>query len=177
MAAASPGTFIEVLARSLERAARYNPSDVVRPAAILWSDDDSQWADIIPQLRRLLPQLLTFGEYRPEQRTGPAIWLRTVMDGAYREIEMPEGAVPILYLPNVCPQELRSVQECPDALKPLVELQYRGVCWTQKNGKDWTVEAFLLSGEGGLGLDVARDGATDPSIRARRSDRVGYDIR
>ena len=42
----------------------------------------------------------------------------------------------------------------------LVELQYRGVCWTQKNGKDWTVEAFLVSEEGGLGLDVARDATT-----------------
>ena len=31
----------------------------------------------------------------------------------------------------------------PDPLKPLVELQYRGVCWTQRNGRDWAVEAFL----------------------------------
>ncbi len=67
---------------------------------------------------------------------------------------------PIVYLPGVSRQELRAVQECPDSLKPLVELQYRGACWTQKNGKDWTVEAFLVSEEGGLGLDVARDATT-----------------
>ena len=35
-----------------------------------------------------------------------------------------------------------------------------GVFWTQKNGKDWTVEAFLVSEEGGLGLDVAHDAST-----------------
>ncbi len=153
-------TVIEALVRSLERAARYNPSDVVHPYAILWTDHDSQWRPIIPQLRRLLPQLLTFGEYQPEQRIGPAIWLRSVVDRALPDVEMPEGIPPIVYLPDVSRQELRAVQECPDSLKPLVELQYRGVCWTQKNGKDWTVEAFLVAEEGGLGLDVARDAAT-----------------
>ena len=71
-----------------------------------------------------------------------------------------KGAVPILYLPNVSRQLLRSPEECPDELKPLVELQYRGAIWTQLNGKDWTVEAFLVSESGGLGLDVARDHAT-----------------
>jgi hypothetical protein len=48
-------------------------------------------------------------------------------------------------MPHVSRQTLRAVEECPDALKPLVELQYRGVVWTQKNGKDWTLEAFLVS--------------------------------
>jgi len=47
----------------------------------------------------------------------------------------------------------------------LVELQYRGVVWTQRNGRDWTIEAFLVS-EDGLGLDVARDDATKRSIMA-----------
>lgn len=156
----SGNTVIEALVRSLEAAARFNPNDVVRPHAVLWTDHDAQWQPIMPQLRRLLPQLLTFGDYDPEQRTGPAIWLRCVVDRALPEIQIPEGSTPIVYLPGVSRQELRAVQECPDRLKPLVELQYRGVCWTQKNGKDWTVEAFLVSEEGGLGLDVARDGAT-----------------
>ena len=56
------------------------------------------------------------------------------------------------------------MQEIPDSLKPLVELQYRGVCWTQKNGRDWTVEAFLVSDDGGLGLDVAHDGVTRQAL-------------
>lgn len=153
-------TVVEALVHSLESTAKFNPSDVVHPYAILWTDHDSQWQLLIPQLRRLLPQLLTFGEYQPEQRVGPAIWLRSVVDRGLPEIELPEGATPIVYLAGVSRQELRAVQECPDSLKPLVELQYRGVCWTQKNGKDWTVEAFLVSEEGGLGLDVARDATT-----------------
>ncbi|MDE0509862.1 MAG: BREX-1 system phosphatase PglZ type B, partial [Gammaproteobacteria bacterium] len=119
-----------------------------------------QWLPVIPQLRRLLPQLLTFGEYQPDQRTGPTVWLRSIVDGSLPSIDLPQEATPIIYLPNVSRQELRAVQECPDRLKPLVELQYRGTCWTQKNGKDWTIEAFLVSEEGGLGLDVARDSAT-----------------
>ena len=154
------GTVIEALVRSLVAAARFNPNDVVRPCAVLWTDHDAQWQPIIVQLRRLLPQLLTFGDYQPELRTGPAIWLRSVVDWALPEVEIPDSTTPIVYLPGISRQELRAVQECPDSLKPLVELQYRGVCWTQKNGKDWTVEAFLVSEESGLGLDVARDATT-----------------
>ena len=151
---------IEALVGSLEAAAKYNPNDVVHPYAVLWTDHDAQWQPIIPQLRRLLPQLLTFGEYQPDQRIGPAIWLRSVVDRGLPEMELQDGVTPIVYLPGVSRQELRAVQECPESLRPLVELQYRGACWTQKSGKDWTVEAFLVSEEGGLGLDVARDATT-----------------
>ena len=153
-------TVVESLINSLESAAKFNPNDVVNPCAILWTDHDSQWQPIMPQLRRLLPQLLTYGKYQPDQRIGPAIWLRSVLDLALPEVELPEGTIPIIYLPDVSRQELRAVQECSEDLKPLVELQYRGICWTQKNGKDWTVEAFLVADEGGLGLDVARNAAT-----------------
>ncbi len=157
-------TVIESLMASLEAAAKYNPNDVVHPYAVLWTDHDLQWQPIIPQLRRLMPHLLMFGEYEPEHRTGPAIWLRCVVDRALEHPKIPDGTTPIIYLPGVSRQELRAVQECPDGLKPLVELQYRGVCWTQRNGKDWTVEAFLVSDDGGLGLDVARDAVTRRSM-------------
>ena len=153
-------TVIEALVQSLEAAAKFNSNDVVQPCAVLWTDHDTQWQPLIPPLRRLLPQLLTFGDYEPDHRIGPAIWLRSVVDRALSDVELPEGTTPIVYLPGVSRQELRAVQECRDRLKPLVELQYRGVCWTQKNGKDWTVGAFLVSGEGGLGLDVAHDAGT-----------------
>ena len=153
-------TVIEALVQSLETAAKFNSNDVVKPCAVLWADRDAQWRPLIPQLRRLLPQLLTLGDYEPEHRIGPAIWLRSAVDRALLDVGLPEGATPIVYLLGVSRQELRAVQECSDRLKPLVELQYRGVCWTQKNGKDWTVEAFLVSEEGGLGLDVAHDANT-----------------
>ena len=151
-------TVIKAMVHSLEIADSCNTNDVEAPCAVLWTDQDFQWQAIVPLLRKLLPQLLTYGEYQPEQRIGPAIWLRSVVDNALSVL--PAEATPILYLPGVGRQQLRAVQECPDSLKPLVELQYRGICWTQKNGKDWTVEAFLVADEGGLGLDLARDTTT-----------------
>ena len=155
----SEDTVADRLRASIEAAAVYNPNDAARPAAILWTDNTRCWQAVIPQLRGLMPHLLTLGDYEPEANTGPAIWLRCVVDGVVN-IPAVGDAVPVLYLPGVGRQELSAAQTCPSHLKPLVELQYRGVCWTQKNGKDWTVEAFLASKDGGLGLDVARDAAT-----------------
>ena len=77
---------------------------------------------------------------------------------------IPDDVTPTIYLPAVSRQVLGAADTCPDHLKPLVELQYRGVCWTQKSGRDWTVEAFLVSNDGGLGLDVARDADTRRSM-------------
>ena len=39
-----------------------------------------------PNFAVLLPQLLTFGDYQPEQRIGPVIWLRSVVDRGLPEI-------------------------------------------------------------------------------------------
>jgi len=150
-------TVLEAVREALTLAAGFNSGDVVAPAAILWTDADGEWLPIVEKLRPLMPELLTLGEFAPEGKTGPAIWLRCVVDGASCGAGIPEGTVPVLYLPRVSRQVLRSPEECPDALKPLVELQYRGVVWTQVNGRDWTVEAFLVTQNGGLGLDVARD--------------------
>ena len=111
-----------------------------------------------------MPQLLTLGEDAPEDRTGPSIWLRCVVERAVESPAIPDEATPVIYLPGVGRQELGAAQTCPDHLKPLVELQYRGTCWTQRNGRDWTGEAFLGSRDGGLGLDVARDAATRQSM-------------
>ncbi|MBW2620773.1 MAG: BREX-1 system phosphatase PglZ type B [Deltaproteobacteria bacterium] len=157
-------TVIEALRNSLTAAARFNRSDMVAPAAILWTDADSQWEPLVSQLRPLMPELLTLGEYNPDEKTGPAIWLRCVIERSLPDIELPEDAIPIIYMPNVSRQTLRAVEECPNSLKPLVELQYRGAVWTQRNGRDWTVEAFLVSKDGGLGLDVAKDRHTRQSM-------------
>ena len=153
-------TVIEKLVDSLRGATRFNPNDAERPAVVLWPDQGEQWQPVITHLRQLAPELLTYGEYQPESFTGPAIWIRTAIDRVLSEVEIAEDVIPIVYLPGVSRQALRAVEECPDSVKPLVELQYRGTCWTQKNGKDWTVEAFLVSSDGGLALDVARDDAT-----------------
>lgn len=157
-------TSLEALRDSLVAAGRYNPDDVAPPVAILWTDPDRQWEGIIPQLQVPMRQLLVLGDYDPARRTGPAIWLRCAIERTLPDLDLPEDVTPVLYLPEVSRQTLRAARECPDALKPLVELQYRGTCWTQKNGRDWTVEAFLVSKDGGLGLDVARDATTRASM-------------
>jgi hypothetical protein len=66
--------------------------------------------------------------------------------------------------------------ECPPALMPLAELQYRGAFWSQVNHKDWTVLAFLQSADGGLGLDVARDNATLDAMKTALVKLVEMDI-
>ena len=157
-------TLLEAVKNSLHRATRYNQSDMESPAAILWTDSDNQWAALVDQLRPLMSELFTLGEYDPVKRIGPAIWLRCVIERSLPEIDLPEDVTPVIYMPNVSRQTLRAVEECPDTLKPLVELQYRGTVWTQRNGRDWTVEAFLVSKDGGLGLDVAKDRHTRRSM-------------
>ena len=97
------------------------------------------------------------GDYTPEKRIGPAIWLRCVIASHVPEVSLSECRTPILYLPGVSRQDLRAIESCPDHLKPLAELQYRGVIWSQINAKDWTILAYLKSGQGGLGLDVSQD--------------------
>jgi len=80
------------------------------------------------------------------------------------EADWPEGETPILYLPGVSRQDLRAVAECPHALKPLAELQYRGTLFTQKNARDWTIEAYLRSADGGLQIEVSTDAATREAL-------------
>lgn len=152
-------TVLEGIVYSIEQAARYAPGEVA-PSAILWPDPDGQWQSLIPQLCTLMPQLIVLGGYAPQQRQGPAIWIRCVIERLLPEVALPDGAVPVIYMPNVGRQTLRDVEGCPDGLKPLVELQYRGTVWCQRNGKDWTVEAFLVTEDGGLELDVSKDAQT-----------------
>lgn len=148
---------IEHLLKAVRDAAVYNPEVQVAPACILWPDRDRQWEAAIPRLQAELPELLIFGDYAPENRTGPAIWLRCVIAGKIDNLSLPKNRVPIFYLPGISRQDLRAVESCPEHLKPFAELQYRGVIWSQINAKDWTILAYLKSDQGGLGLDVAQD--------------------
>ncbi|MGB7341242.1 MAG: BREX-1 system phosphatase PglZ type B, partial [Phototrophicaceae bacterium] len=94
----------------------------------------------------------------------PGIWLRCVLSDQLDDFPL-DGVVPIFYLPGVSRQDLRAVDTCPDHLKPLAELQYRGVIWSQVNAKDWTVLAFLQTHQGGLNLDVAQDKETKTAMQ------------
>ncbi|MFZ5766272.1 MAG: BREX-1 system phosphatase PglZ type B [Thermodesulfobacteriota bacterium] len=162
------------LLKAVRDAAVFNPEVQVAPACILWPDRDRQWEAVMPVLQAELPELMILGGYAPEKRIGPAIWLRCVLARTnFLSTENTEDTkkeknssvlsvtsvdkTPIFYLPGVSRQDLRAVESCPDHLKALAELQYRGVIWSQINAKDWTILAYLKSDQGGLGLDVAQD--------------------
>ena len=161
---------LDHLLKAIRAASVSNPEVQVAPACILWPDHDRQWEPIIPRLQKDMPELFMLGEYAPERRTGPGIWLRCVVAGFFvhekherHETEKLGSCrsclswTPIIYLPGVSRQDMRAVENCPEHLKPLAELQYRGVIWSQINAKDWTILAWLKSDQGGLGLDVAQD--------------------
>lgn len=154
---------LDALERSIQRAGGYNKNDQCAPAAILWPDKERQWEPLLPALRERLP-LLALGPYAPKERTGPAYWLRCMIARTLPEDVLPADIVPIIYLPGVSRADIRAIEECPKPLQPLAELQYRGVLWTHKNGRDWTVAGFLQSADGGLGIAVSGDAATREAL-------------
>lgn len=157
----NPESLLEGLIASFERTL-LTAEGTVAPVAILWTDQDAAWRSVVSRLRDELPQLFTLGAHDLETRSGPTIWLKCIVDRSLPEAT-PAGVTPILYLPGVSRQELRAGGDCRPAFQPIVELLFRGKAWHQDNGKDWSVEAFLVADEG-LGLDVARDTLTREAI-------------
>lgn len=155
-------TIGQKLQQALQAAAKGNTHTAAPAAAVLWPDKDGLWQSVIPALQAVMPNLLLYGSYNLEQRCGPAIWLKCAIAGLLPEV--PFEGVPIVYLPGVSRADLRAIESCPRELQPLAELQYRGVFWSQTNAKDWTISAFLASQNGGLGLDVAQDRATQEAL-------------
>jgi len=123
-------TILKHMLKAVCQAAVHNPEIQVAPACILWSDHDRQWEAAIPRLQSELPELFILGDYLPEKRTGPAIWLRCIIADKAMDVSLPKDRTPIFYLPGVSRQGLRAVESCPDDLKPLAELQFRGVIWS-----------------------------------------------
>lgn len=156
---------IELLAKELRASAAYNSNIQMAPSVILWTDKSLQWTPSLPLLQAALPELIVLGDYAPDQKTGPAIWVKCVIEGVLSDIELPADRVPILYLPGVERRDLKAISSCPENLRPLAELQYRGCFWIYSNsGRDWTVNAFLVSSNGGAGLDVAKDERTQQAM-------------
>lgn len=152
-------TLLDVLASSIISANKVNSSVQARPAVILWTDSERQWVSSIKALKTAGLPIFELGAYLPEQSIGPAIWLKCEIVKYVAENGR-DAKTPILYLPGVSRNDLRAIESCPRHLQPLAELQYRGVYWSQVNGKDWTVNALLSSRNGGLGLKVAQDKLT-----------------
>ena len=164
----APQTLLDALSASLTAATR-SPEGVAEPIALLWTDADGQWRPLMAILQTAYSHLFVLGEYNAAHRTGPAIWLKCIVDRTLPGVAPPYGTVPILYLPSVSRQDLRAGGDCPTPVQPLIELQYRRTPWHQRNGRDWTVEAFLSS-EDGLHLDIALDNRTR---EARRRGSAG----
>ena len=156
---------IEYLKEQLRSSAAYNKSVQVAPAAILWTDIDRQWQSAMPYIKQQIPELIELGDYMPQERTGPAIWVKCVIAGKLEECVLPEDQTPIIYLPGVGRKDLRAIEQCPEFLQPLAELQYRG-CWWAYNtaGRDWSVGSFLTNPKVGLELDLAKDTKTQEAI-------------
>jgi hypothetical protein len=154
----------ELVKRIRNSGVRYNREIQVKPSCILWTDAGREWEPYIPMLRTEIPELLILGDYNPQDRTGPGIWLRYIIANTNPDVIIPEEYMPIIYIPGVSRQDLRAVERCSDEVMLLAELQYRGVYWSQANTRDWTLFAFLSSEKGGLGLNVSPDGETKKSI-------------
>lgn len=187
-------TFFDRLRSSFANKLRF-AEGVAAPIALLWADAEGEWIPLLPKLRAAFPELFTLAyekddPYDPAKRLGPAIWLRCVVEGTLPDVTIPEGMIPILYLPRVNRQELRAAGDCPARLLPLVELQFRGEVWHQvKSGRDWTIKSFLTADDG-LGLEIANDRRTEEallrvidllvemdldSLRGRRLDADDFD--
>ncbi|MBO9356874.1 BREX-1 system phosphatase PglZ type B [Bordetella petrii] len=148
---------------AIQAVAKGNTHTAAPAAAVLWPDKEEMWQSAIPELQQAMPTLLVFGAYNPEQRSGPAIWLKCAIAGLLNELAF--DGVPVIYLPGVSRADLRAIENCPRELQPLAELQYRGTFWSQANAKDWTIAAFLSSKNGGLGFTVSQDRATLEALR------------
>lgn len=167
---ASERTVLDRLVAALRL--RAEPIDGQTPAAVLWPDPQGEWRPLVGALRERMPELLALGDYDAGAGSGPAIWLRVAVEGALGGASPAEAQPHVLYLPGVSRQELRAADDCPNWLKPLVELLYRGAVWAHPNGREWTVRAFLASPKG-LGLDVADDRATrEAMLQALREAAV-----
>lgn len=153
---------LDRLVLALNNAAAVNSQAAVPPAVILWPDKDKQWESVIAPLMALMPHVYKLGPFNPELHSGPAIWLKCAIAG-FLDDDTRTG-IPVIYLPGVGRSELRAIESCSRELQPLAELQYRGVFWSQASAKDWTIGAFLSSKNGGLGLDVAQDRATQEAL-------------
>lgn len=158
-------TFLDRVRESLTSAMNdYNREDVVRQQVVIFPDRTGEWGPIVARLRDALP-IVTFGAYDPEHLTGPAIYLRGLVAHTIAS-PLPEDQPVIVYLPGYSREQLRNLEDCPDEIKPLAGLQYLGNVWSQRNGRDWTLLAFLKTSQGGLSIQVHEDAETRDAIRS-----------
>ncbi len=80
------------------------------------------------------------------------------------EADWPSDATPIIYLPGIAKNDFKNIANAALDLQPLMEYQYTGNIFTQVNGREWTVLAFMENQQSGLGIKVAPDPITKETL-------------
>lgn len=161
-------TLLEALLNAVRGAASSNPYSEEAPVCILWTDAERLFEPILPTLQAEMPELFTLGDYAPDAKRGPAIWLRYMLDGGRIQSTLP----PVFYLPGVSRAQLRPEDNCPFVLAPLCELVFRGKAWAHENGKDWTPTTVLST----LGIEVQSDTATREALHRALPRLIQLDV-
>ncbi|GGC64298.1 hypothetical protein GCM10011504_48020 [Siccirubricoccus deserti] len=165
-------TPLDALVASLRDGAAYNPAAEAAPEAVVWCDAAGEFASVLPALRARVPSLLTFGDYDPATRTGPALWLRAAAARQVPGIDWPQGEPPVIYLPGHGREVLRGAEDCPADLAPLVWFAVAGTFFGQpKQARDWTLRGFLAAHGSPVRLDIPEDKATREAL-ARAASRL-----
>jgi hypothetical protein len=166
----SDRTLIHGLARAVIAAAQTFAGEGW-PAALLWPDPERQWFASFSDLRRRLASqrvaLYALGDYAPDDGTGPAIWIRCLVEAADApglKGLIAGAAQSVVLLPGISWRDLREPLTLAKSAQMLVDMQYRGDVFRQRRqARDWTVATFLRDPDQGLGLNVATDSRTDES--------------
>ncbi len=151
--------------QAINQAKQHNGNIMVKPEVILWPDPEMQLGAVIPILQELFPALLIYGTYDQSKKQGPAIWLKCMIAQTLPEADWAITEIPIIYLPGISKNDLKNIQNAGLDFQPLIEYQYTGTVFTQENGREWTILAFLQNPLNGLGIKVAQDVATKEALK------------
>jgi len=150
-------TVLDHIISIFQKAAIYNRHDLARPSVVLWTDGDRLWEKVASIIAQVRPGFFQLDESGIGEFGGPSTWIRYQL-GKW------EGT-PVVYLPGVYRHQFRGVAGFPEAARHLYALQFQGQFCGQINGKDWTPMAMLGSEDGGLGLDLSKDKATQQALQ------------
>jgi len=151
--------------QGLSQAKQHNGNIMVKPEVVLWPDPEMQWASVIPVLQIKFPALLIYGSYDKSKKQGPSIYIKCMVAQALPEADWDNTETPIIYLPGISKNDLRNIHNVELDFQPLIEYQYTGTVFTQENGREWTILAFLQNPIIGLGIKVAQDTATKDALK------------
>jgi hypothetical protein len=153
-------TVLDGIIRLLERAGRGSP-DQTAPGVILWPDPAGEFVGLVGRLSGIV-SVVALGEYQPSASVGPAIWVRCAIEGAAPSSDASAEGPPVVYLPGYSRDQIRDIAGGPPELQAIADLQFRGVVWLHRNGKEWTARSLL--GSAGPDLEIAKDGASREAL-------------